>query len=386
MNKRMVWLVVGMVVLSGLSIAQARTLIGGRGIPVVSDPKDLNLVNLKPISEYLYSDLKNKGEFGVIRRTALNMKAGQYGVPDPRHKMLFGGMVIGRGSSGNASTILVMMGDLKFKDIRGALEKDYREYMETTRGTPKISNTDVGGVNFETFSYAERPYDVCVAQLKDKKTIVVASVPKEDLKLLEDTVRVVQGQEALNETEPTDIEAETTLSLTQRELERLVKFNRPKGNLRGQFAKGMKSIAQKLGIPHSDDETVPLDERIRGQLALSKQISAKYKWDVDSSKASAYSVQYTIQMKDKETAEVLRGLISEQIVRLSETVQHTGDKDSYGRLTVSANDAEVQVNFLLDSPEAQYQHTSLLLSQVLRYRSVFSFLDRNGQSAAGSEE
>jgi hypothetical protein len=355
--------------------AATRTLIGGRGIPVVSDPRDLSLINLKPLSEYLYADLKNKGDFNFVRRSALNLKADSMGIPDPRKKILHGGAVIARGPSGNLTTAVVLLGDLKFKNFKDALEKDYRDYMKTTNGTPAVSQQEIGGVTFDTFAYAERPYTMVVGQFKDNKALIVASIPQEDTRILEDTIQVLTGAENLAESRPTEVAAETTVTLSAREMERLITFNRPQGTLRQTFSKGMKNLSKKLGIPQSQDETVPLDERIRGQLSQSRTIQVTYRWDVDSSKASAYTIRYAITMKSPEQAEVLRGLVADQVVRLTEAAQHTGDRESLGKLSVAATDAEVNVSFLLDTPESQFQHVSLLLSQVLHYRSVFSLLD-----------
>lgn len=378
-----------LVLLIGFTMAgaylEARTLTGGRGIPVVSDPKDLNLLNLKNMSEYLYNDLKSKGDFGIIRRTAVAIKAKQIGIPNPRKKILFGGAVIGKGSGNNSSAILVLMGDLQYKEIKESIEKDYREYMEVNRGSASVQQEDINGVMFEKFGYSERPYETCIGQVKDRKTIILAAVPKDDHRMLEETIKVVLGQETLNEAEPGEVETETTFVMTQRERERLVNFNKSKGGLRSKFAKGMKTLAQKLGIPQSDDATVPLDERIRGLIGISKQVSIKYKWDVDSNKAAAYTINYSIAMPSPETAEALRGLIAEQIVRLSETADHSGDRDSLGRLTVSTAENNVEMNFLLDSPESQFQHTSLLLSQGMHYKSIFSFLDRDGGNAKAAD-
>jgi len=367
------------VLLAFSATGEARTLIGGRGIPVVSDPRDLNLVNLKNLSEFLYSDLKEKGEFGFVRRVAVGVKAKQLGIPNPRKKILHAGFVVGKGDSGHSSAILVMTGDIKFKNIRAALEKDYREYMEVNKGTANIGQKEVAGIVFDTFAYSEQPYETCIAQIQDKKAIIIGAIRKDDTKLLEETVKVVLGQEPLNEAEPSEIDAETTFTLTQRERERLVRFNQPKGQLRAKFAKDMHTLARKLGIPSSDDETVPLDQRIRGQIGLSNQISVKYHWDVDSRKAAAYSVQYDISMPDRDKAEKLRDLIAEQIVRLAESARNPGERESLGRLTVATNENKVQVQFLLDSPEAQFQHTSLVLGQALRYKSLFSFIHRLGQ-------
>ncbi len=361
--------------------AAARALTGGRGIPVVAEPRDLNLVNLRPLSDYLYADLKNKGDFGMIRRAALDVKARQAGVPNPRKKSLHAGMVIKRGSSGHSSAILVAVGDFTFKDLRASMEKDYREYLAQTRGTGTVTDQEIAGLSFTKFPYTERPYEVDIAQVPGRSAYLIAAVPAGDYSVLEETVAVVRGEEKLNETLPTAVEAQTTFQLTGREIERLVKFNRPKGALRQKFAKGMRTLAQKLGIPHSDDETVPLEERIRGQLAQSREITVKYAWDTDARGASAYTVNYVVQAKDEAAAETLRELIAEQITRLAEQTTRANDRESLGRLTVSASGNEVNVGFLLDSPEAQYDHASLLLSQVFRYRNIMSFLDRHGQEA-----
>lgn len=359
----------------------ARALIGGRGIPVVSDPKDLNLVNMKGISDYLYADLKNKSDFSLIRRIAVDAKGRQYGIPNPRKSSLHIGYVISRGSSQNSSAILVAIGDFKYKNVRASLEKDYQEYMDRTKGTPSVSERTIHGISFTCFGYSERPYEVCIGQIKEKKAVISGAIPRGDDSCLEETLKVVLGETPLNESLPREIDAESTFSLTSRELERVVTFNRPKGNLRAKFAAGMKSLAQKLGIPHSDDETVPLEERIRGQLSKSEKISMKYHWDIDKNNESAYSVNYVCDMKDSESAEVLKNLVSEQIVRVSEITPHDGDKESIGKLTVSSNGNEVTLGLLLDTPEAQFKYLSLLSSQVFRYKSLMGYLDRYGQSA-----
>ncbi|NLI78883.1 MAG: hypothetical protein GX442_20880 [Candidatus Riflebacteria bacterium] len=361
--------------------AAARSLTGGRGIPVVAEPRDLNLVNLRPLTEYLYADLKNKGDFGRVRRLALDLKARQVGVPDPRKKNLHAGMVIKRGSSGHTSAILVAVGDFTFKDLRASIEKDYRDYLAQTRGTGSVSDHEVAGLTFTRFPYTERPFEVNIAQLPGQSAYLVAAVPKGDYGVLEETVAVVRGEEKLNEAVPTSVEAETSFQLTPREVERLVKFNRPRSALRQKFAKGMRTVAQKLGIPQSDDETVPLAERLRGQLAQCRSVTVKYAWDTDARGASAYTVNYVIQARDEAAADTLRELISEQITRLTEQSSRANDTESLGRLTVSGSGTEVTMGFLLDSPEAQYDHTSLLLSQVFRFRNLVSLIDGPGREA-----
>ncbi|MBF0546525.1 MAG: hypothetical protein HQM08_18915 [Candidatus Riflebacteria bacterium] len=360
--------------------ADARALTGGRGIPIVSDPKDLNLVNLKNLSDFLYSDLKEKGTFGPIRRFALDVKAKQMGIPNPRKAQFHAGWVVDKGHSGNSTAILVICGDLTFKDIKSTIDKDYNEYMSRNNGTPAISEDEVKGMKITKYGYSERPYEVCLLQIPEKKSIILGAIPKGDYSVLEPTIEVVKGDEKLNEKVPDNVEVETTFSLTKREIERIVKFNKPRGELRKKVADGMKSLAQKLGIPHSDDETVPLEERIRGQLALSDAVTVKYKWDTDSKKAAAYDMAYTIKTKSPEAAETLKGLLTEQITRLSEKSPWDKEKESIGRITVNSNDQEVCATFLLDTPEAQYQHMSLVMGQVFQYQTLMTFLDRNGSA------
>ncbi|MBF0408024.1 MAG: hypothetical protein HQM10_11755 [Candidatus Riflebacteria bacterium] len=372
--------VIAIMLLSSVNQADCRDLSGGRGIPVVSDAKDLNLVNFKNMSDFLYSDLKEKGSFGPVRRLALDIKAKQMGIPNPRKSTLHGGCVISKGQSNNSSAILVIAGDLTFKDLKSVIEKDYKEYMSENNGKPEITEDEVGGHKFSKYAYSERPYEVCLAQIPEKKLLVIGAIPKSDYSVLENTLSVLNGEEKLNEKTPDSVQAETVFTLTKREIERIAKFNRPRGQLRKIAANGIKSLAQKLGIPHSDDESVPLEERIRGQIALSEQISIKYNWDVDPQNTSAYDIIYTVKTKSSENAEVLKGLLAEQITRLSEKSPWEAEKESLGKLTVSAKDQDVQVSFLLDTPEAQYQHLSLLLGQVFQYRSLLSYLDRNGSS------
>lgn len=365
--------------LAGAQAVSARSLTGSRGIPVVNDPKDLSLVDLKPLSNFLYSDLKKKGSFGLIRRKALEYKADKAGIPNPRKKAFHAGCVIEKSSVGN-SAILVLAGDLEFKNVRAAIEKDYREYMSRNRGTPNITEDEMNGLPVVKFGYADRPYEVCVLQIPDRKVIVVGSVPKSDYGLLESTLDVVCGKEKLNEQLVDSAKAESTVTLSPQEIERLVIFNRPRGKLRKTFAAGMKSMAKKLGIPHSEDEAVPLEERIRGQLALSTDVTAQYKWDCDANKQAAYEISYRIQAKSEEAAQALKGLISEQITRLAEKSPWEGESESLGRLTVQGDGNTVRLNFLLDTPEAQYQHMSLLLGQMFQYKSATSFLDRFGSA------
>ena len=359
--------------------ASARSLIGGRGIPVVSEPKDLNLVNLRPVSNYMYADLKNKGDFGLVRRVALGVKARQMGIPNPRKNSMHAGMVIKSGASGHSSAVLVAVGDFKFKDVKDAMNKDYNEYMAQTRGTPAISEIEIAGLQFTKYSYGERPNEVCLAQVPKQSAWILATVPKGDFSVLDETIAVLKGEDKLNDAVPTNVEWQTTFQFSKREIERLVKFNRPKSALRAKFVSGMKTLARKLGIPQSDDRTVPLEERIRGQLAQSREVTMKYNWDIDARKASSYQIQCSIKAKDDRSADALKELISEQIVRLAELNNRSTDSESMGRLTVAASGDEVNLGFLLDTPEAQYEHVSLLLSQVFRYKNVMSFLDRHGQ-------
>jgi|GEM_PF-2704768 len=368
----------------------ARTLTGGRGIPVVSDPKDLNLVDMKNLSDYLYTDLKNKGDFGLIRRVALGIKAKELGIPNPRKNPLYAGFVINKGSSGNSSAILVAYGDLKFKDIRDAVEKDYREYMATNKGVPVVSEGDIGGMNFTKFAYSERPYEVCVGQLPGKKIVLWGAVPQGDYSTLEETIRVAKGEEKLNDNLPSEIEAQTSLNITKRESERLANFNRSKGGLRAKFVNGMKGISQQLGLENSETsgseaktalDSVSLEAKVRLMLATSEAINVKYHWDLDNKKAAAYNVSYTISMKDPGEAENLRSLISEQVTRLSEKSPRETEKNALGLLTVNDNGSDVNLNFTLDTPEAQFEHISLLVSQLGRYKNMTSFLDRLGIGA-----
>lgn len=365
--------------------SDARSLTGGRGVPVVSDPKDLSLVDMTPMSKYLYADLKNKGDFGLVRRVAIDIKAKQIGIPNPRKSPMHVGLVVNKGQSGFSSALLVVVGEFKFKDLRAAMDKDYQEYMQVNKATGSVSEGEVAGTRFTKYSYSERPYEACIVQLKEQKAIVVGSVPKGDYSILEETIKVVKGEEALSNAAPRDIDAQTTFKLTGREIERLVVFNRPKGKLRTKVAAGLKNLAQKLGIPQSHDETVPLEERIRGLLAQSDSMTAKYHWDRDQKNVSAYTVSYIVGMKNADQAEGLKELISEQLVRLSEKTTRDDERDSVGRLTVNTDGNAVNMAFILDSPEAQYQHLSLILSQGFRYRNVISFLDRHGQGAAAGQ-
>ncbi|MFZ2959617.1 MAG: hypothetical protein WA705_22250 [Candidatus Ozemobacteraceae bacterium] len=360
------------------TIAEGRTLTDGKGIPVVSSPKDLNLVDLKPLAAYMKADLKNKGDLGPIRSLALNYKANRLGIPDPKAERLFAGMVITRGTSGLTSNILVLQGDIQEKKFLAEFERDFQEYRKLYGGQAQAGQREIEGVTFNTFEYAERPYTVCVGSLPQKKLVVWASIPRQDQTVLEETLNVLQGKEKLNEEIPAEIDAQTTFQLTPREIERMVKFNRPKGGLREKVAGGMKTLAGKLGIPHSDDQTVPLEERIRGQISLSESLTTKFHWEREAKKASAYTVTYLIHMKSSEAADRLRELFSEQVTRLSERSPRNDEKESLGRITIQASGQDVTFSFLLDSPEAQYEHVSLLLAQTLRYRNFTSFLDRYG--------
>lgn len=370
---------VGALCLAGMGMpCEARSLTDGKGIPVVSNPKDLSLVDLKPLALYMEADLKNKGDFGPVRHFAMDYKAKRLGLPDPKTQVFRGGAVITRGSSGKSSAVIVVYGDINGQKLMSEFGKDFLEYGKTRGNQAKTGQREIGGITFNTFDFSERPYVVCLGNLPKEKCFVMASIPRDDAGVVEETLKVLKGEEKLNEELPAEVDADTTVEFTPREIEQLVKFNRPSGGLRAKVATGMKTLAGKLGIPHSDDETVPLEERIRGQIAQCESITTKYHWDRAPRHASAYGVTYQIRTKTPEAAQQMRELISEQVVRMSERSTREDEKEALGKITVQASDNVVTFVFLLDSPEAQYQHVSLLLSQMMRYKNLTSFLDRYG--------
>jgi len=382
LSRPLVLVVVALCVLALAPAVEARTLTDSRGVPIVSDPRDLSLVPLKPLSDYLYADLKNKGDFGPIRRLALDYKARQVGVPNPRKTELYLGTVISKGPSGNSSAVVVMLGDLKEKDLRATVEKDYREYMAQMQSQPQVSEEELAGVTVTRFTFAERPYDVCLATVPaPRKALLWASIPRGDTSVLEDTIKVVKGEEKLNDAIPSEVEARTTFTLTGREIENLHRFNKPKGQLRETFAKGMKKVSASLGFPQDEKQVMPLEEKIRHVVARSEFVDLRYRWDVDRNKAAAYQMRYTVAMKSPEEAEQLRTLVAEQMVRMGERSTRDDEHDVLGRVTVNADGKDVTLDFTLDTPEAQYQHISFLVSQLFRYRNVMGFLDRHGQAA-----
>ncbi|MBF0501109.1 MAG: hypothetical protein HQM09_13300 [Candidatus Riflebacteria bacterium] len=373
-------LAAGLLFVPSVHSAAARTLTDGKGIPVVSNPKDLSLVDLKPFNAYMKADLKNKGDFGTLRRLAVAYKAKRLGIPDTRTQSLHVGAVITRGSGELSSGILVMLGDIQYDKLVAESDRDFQEYQKVNGGNAQTGQREIDGVTFKTFDYIERPYTVYVGNMPQQHCVLFASIPRQDQSVLEETIKVLKGEEKLNEEVPAEVDAQTTFKFTPREIERMVKFNRPSGGLRAKVSGGMKTLAEKLGIPHSDDKTVPLESRIRGQIAQCESMTAKYHWEREAKKASAYTVTYQVRMKNAEAAEQLRELISEQVVRLSEQSTREDEKESLGKLTVQASGEDVSLTFLLDSPEAQYEHVSLLMSQTLRYRNLTSFLDRYGSA------
>ena len=382
MNRRL-----HLVLIAGLFLAcagapgHARTLTDGKGIPIVASPKDLSLVDLAPLLTYLEADLKNKGDFGAVRHFAMDYKAKRLGLADPKTQTFRGGAVITRGSNGRASTVIVLHGDFDGRKLIAEFGRDFQEYRKLRSSNAQPGQREIGGLTFNTFPYAERPYTVCLGHLPREKCVLIASIPSDDPGAIEETLKVLKGEEKLNAELPTEVDVETTLELTPREIEQLVRFNAPAGGLRAKVATGMKTLAGKLGIPHSDDETVPLEERIRGQIAQSGSVTAKYHWDRAPRHSSAYGITYQIAAKSPEAAQQLRELLSEQIVRLTEQSGRNDEKEALGRITVQASGNEVNFTFLLDSPEAQYEHVSLLLAQTLRYKNLTSFLDRYGSGS-----
>lgn len=382
MKQASICILVLAVICVGATPLAARPLIGGHGIPVVAEPRDLSLVNLKPLSSWLYQDLKAKGAFGPIRRAALAIKGRQIGLPDTRKSELDAGLVIKRGSSNHSSAVLVLAGDLQARNFQAVLEKDYREYMQQTGGTAKIGSTEVEGVPLQTFAYAERPYDVLVGALPKEKMLVWAAVPRDDHDVLAETLQVLQGRVPLSETLPRRVEAETTFTLTPREVQRLVAFNAPKGKLRQTLATAMKNLSAALSTAHSEQDTLPLELRIRQALSQSDSIKVDYTYDLNERGPSTYRVDYVLHMKSPEAAKALQELAHEQVVRLGENIDHAGETEALGRIAVDCSDRDVTLGFQLDSAAAQYNHTSLLLHQMFRYQNVLGFLDRLGQPAA----
>ena len=123
---------VGALFLAGFGMTcEARTLTDGKGIPVVSNPKDLSLVDLKPLATYMEADLKNKGDFGPVRHFAMDFKAKRLGLPDPKTQVFRGGAVITRGSSGKSSAVFVVYGDVNGQKLMSEFGRDFQEYHKT---------------------------------------------------------------------------------------------------------------------------------------------------------------------------------------------------------------------------------------------------------------
>ncbi|MBF0406153.1 MAG: hypothetical protein HQM10_02280 [Candidatus Riflebacteria bacterium] len=363
-----------------VSSAYSRALVQGNGIPIVSDPKDLSLVDLAPLNEYLKSNLKEKGVLGTLRRLAFERKAVRLGFENPGSPKFHGGAVVARGSSGNSSVVVVLIGDLDYSKFISEYVRDFQEYRKVNKEEGKMGSIEIDGLRFNTFNYFDRPYFTCIGRLPKQNALIIASIPTDDLDILQNTLAVVKGSEQLNKALPSEVDVQTTFQLTNQEIQRLLRFNSSKNSLRTKAANGMAAISRRIGISNTEDPAIPLEEQIRRKIAQSSSVTTKYHWERNPKESSAYSVTYLIQMKSTSEADSLRELISEEITRISERSTKETEKESFGRLTVQASDCEVSLSFLLDSLEAQYEHISMLFSQALQYRNMTSFLDRYGSN------
>lgn len=339
---------------------------------VVTSPKDLRFVDLRPVASYLEEDLDRiKGITGLIGREIIEKRFRDAGIPDPVKKNLSYSIVAAPSPDDTLNLCFIMKGDIDTSKFFAFAEKRFHEYLrdleELNIAVPAISpkRCEIAGLTAVIFPFPFRANESVLLAAGD--TVVVATVPAGQYGLIANVAKVLEEGPGEGP-QPEKISFAAKLFPSEIERKEIRHFENRYEGLRNKVRKQMKGIMDKFGMKVGEKELLSLEQKIKR--SLSEIVSMNYSIEARKEREGyAYDVTLKCLCRSEAHANELKELFLALLVSNASKSVTRNDLAAFKANKVGAKGSEFAYRVSLgSSPKEQQAFSAMTLSMMLQDR------------------
>ncbi len=364
-----------MTVLAGFFLLAGLQNAWGHNAFVVTDPKQLQLIDLKESYLAINEGLSERPDIlSPIRNLAIRKMFENWGIPRPTHGDLSMGTIVEVEEGTRMSFVVVLKGDVKgFCTVKNLTQK-YRNHMERNKQPIKIDDIDLNGWKGVRMAYIER--DGFWTLLAKDDYLLLCSTGKGDTNLADRTLEVIDSGKVGTATPPQQVNISYHGVVTPREKKKATQFlNRTLTATVRKFRKGFRRLYTRIDGDVDEESLKTTNELINDVSRKMTDFDVKLNYEQGPTKDDdLYHVVYVMNLPGEKEAQTLKELLLEKALYYRQNHPEKGIETTLDSIRIDRQGSKLIVEGEIDTKKKQHDFAFAYTAFLMSYARADTYL------------